>query len=340
MGVGADLQARAVLTLVHVGVHVADDRVLKVALGVGEHRDGADVLHLVHRRGERDLRTGHGGELAAPAAGGDDDVVSVDGALVGDDGLDVSVLDGEVLDLDVGEGLERAHLDGHLAHERARAQRVADTDALGVEAAEDDGLVDEGHHLLHLVRREQAHVLDAPGLARGDAAGELLHPLRRAGDLDAAGLEEGVEFLVLPQAVEGELRHLLVVIDEEDEVRSVAGGSAGVGQRALVDLHDVAPSQARQVIGHGVAHDASADDDALGLARQIAHCFLFRGGGVFYRARRTSASKPRTWVDMTSAARSGSPSRMARRSSRCSVTASSRWVTRSRARNQMRRACM
>ena len=37
VGVGADLQAGAVLALVHVGVHVADDRVLDLALGVREH---------------------------------------------------------------------------------------------------------------------------------------------------------------------------------------------------------------------------------------------------------------------------------------------------------------
>ena len=272
VGVGADLQARAVLALVHVGVHVADDGVLQVALGVGEHRHGADVLHLVHGGRERDLSTGHSGDLAAPAAGGDDDVLGLDRALVGDDGLDAAIGDRQVLDLDVGEGLQGAHLDGLLAHERAGAQGVAHADALGVEAAEDDGLVDEGDHLLDLIRREQAHVLDAPRLARGDAAGELLHALGRARDLDAAGLEERVELLVLREAVERELRHLLVVVDEEDEVGRVAGGAARIGQRALVDLDDVAPAQARQVVGHGVAHDAGADDDALGLARQGAHC--------------------------------------------------------------------
>ena len=343
VGVGADLQARAVLALVHVGVHVADDGVLQVTLGVGEHRDGTDVLHLVHGGGERDLSTGHGCDLTAPTPGGDDDVLRLDRALVGDDGLDAAVRDGEVLDLDVGEGLQGAHLDGLLTHERASAQGVAHTDALGVEAAEDDGLVDEGDHLLDLGRCEQAHVLDAPRLARGDAARELLHALRRARDLDAAGLEERVELLVLREAVEGELRHLLVVVDEEDEVRRVTGGPAGVGQRALVDLDDVAPAQARQVVGHGVAHDACADDDALGLARQTAHlhplgwCVSI---GAYQIARRTSASKPWTWEDMTLAARSASPSRMARRRSLCSATASSRCMTRSRARNQMRRACM
>ena len=122
VGVGADLQARAVLALVHVGVHVADDGVLQVALGVGEHRDGADVLHLVHGGGEGDLGAGHGRDLTAPAPGGDDDVLRLDRALIGDDGLDAAVGDGEVLDLDVGEGLKRPHLDGLLAHERARTQ--------------------------------------------------------------------------------------------------------------------------------------------------------------------------------------------------------------------------
>ena len=155
MGVGADLQACAVLALVHVGVHVADDRVLNVALGIGKHGDGADVLHLMDGGGEGDLSARHRGDLAAPAAAGDDDVLAVDGALIGDDRGDAAVDHGQVIDLDIGEGLQRTHLDGLLAHDRAHAQRINDTDSLGVEAAEDHRLIDERHHVLDLVGCEQ-----------------------------------------------------------------------------------------------------------------------------------------------------------------------------------------
>ncbi len=53
--VRADLHVAAVLALVAVGVHVADDRVGDLADRVGEHRDRPDADHLVDRRGERDL---------------------------------------------------------------------------------------------------------------------------------------------------------------------------------------------------------------------------------------------------------------------------------------------
>ena len=55
--------------------------------------------------------------------------------------------------------------------------------------------------------------------------------------------------------------HLLGVVGQEDEVRGVAGRAAGVGQRALVEQHDVAPAEPGQVVGHAVADDAGADDD-------------------------------------------------------------------------------
>ena len=43
--------------------------------------------------------------------------------------------------------------------------------------------------------------------------------------------------------VEREVGDLPGVVDREDEVRRVPGRAAGVGQRPLVDLHDVAPAE-------------------------------------------------------------------------------------------------
>ena len=97
---------------------------------------------------------------------------------------------------------------------------------------------------------------------------QLLHPLGRAGDLDAAAPGEDAHLLVLDDAVEGDRRHLLRVVGQEDEVRGVTGGATRVRQRALVEQDDVAPAEAGEVPGHAVADDAGADDhDACALGK-------------------------------------------------------------------------
>ena len=112
--------------------------------------------------------------------------------------------------------------------------------------------------------------LDAPRLRRRHPAPELLHPLLGAGDLDAAALGEDVELAVLARALGRERRHLLRVVDREDEVRRVSGRAAGVRQRPLVEEHDVGPAQPREVVGEAVADDAAADDDGAGSGGQAA----------------------------------------------------------------------
>jgi len=66
------------------------------------------------------------------------------------------------------------------------AQRVDDEDAGRVEAAADDVRVDEGDLLDHLLRRQELASLLAPRKRRRDAPVQLLHPLGRPRDLDAA----------------------------------------------------------------------------------------------------------------------------------------------------------
>ena len=56
--------------------------------------------------------------------------------------------------------------------------------------------------------------------------------------------------------VERQLRHLLRVVDGEDEVRGVPGRAAGVRQRALVEQDEVAPAERGEVVGEAVADDA------------------------------------------------------------------------------------
>ena len=224
---------------------------------------------------QRNARAGHLGDARAPGTTGDDDVLGLDVALVGADARDDAVLDVDAEHLGVGRDGEGAELGRALTHDRAGAKRVDDADRGRVEPAEDDLLVDVGDELLDLGRGHEAAAVDSPRLARGDAAGELLHALGGASDLDAAALGEDVHLLVLSHGLSGQVRHLLGVVHREDEVRGVTSRAAGVGQRALVDLHDVAPPETGQVVHEAVADDAGADDDALGLGRK-AHRTSFR----------------------------------------------------------------
>jgi hypothetical protein len=44
-----------------------------------------------------------------------------------------------------------------------------------------------------------------------------------------------------------------------------------VGERALVELHDVLPAQAGEMVGDAVPDDAGTDDDDVGVLRESAH---------------------------------------------------------------------
>ena len=179
------------------------------------------------------------------------------------DGPDRAVGDLEVEDLGVGEHGEHALVDRLLAHQRAGLQRVDHRHARRVEPAEQHVGVDERDELLDLLRGEQAGV-DAPGLGRGHPAPELLEPRFLAGDLDAAARRVDPELDVLALALQREQRHLLVVVGREDEVGRVPRRATGVGQRALVDEHEVGPAEPGEVPDQAVADDAGADHDATG----------------------------------------------------------------------------
>ena len=169
---------------------------------------------------------GHAREQRAPDAAADHDRLGLDVAVGGADAADAAALGVDPGHLDVRDDRERAGGLRLLAHQRAGAQRVDDGDALRVEAADDHLLVEERHQLLDLGRRHEPHALDAPRLRRGHPAAQLLHPLLGARDLDAAGLREDVQLLVLAHAVQRQRGHLARVVDREDEVRRVAGRAA------------------------------------------------------------------------------------------------------------------
>ena len=261
MRVRADLEASPMLALVHVGVHVADDREGHLAGGVLEDRHRPDVDHLVDRRRERDRRAGHPRDARAPDATRDDDHVCPDVAPVRSDAGDPPLHDIDAGDLGLRGDDQGAHVLCGLAHQRAGLERIHDADAWRVEARQDHGLIDEGHHRLDLCRGDQPDALDAPRRRCRHAPLQLLDAFRRASHLDTAALGKDAEFLVLPDAVDRESGHLLGVVGQEDEVRGVTSRTARAGQRALLDEHDVAPAEPGQVVGHAVADDPGADDN-------------------------------------------------------------------------------
>ena len=79
---------------------------------------------------------------------------------------------------------------------------------------------------------------------------------------------------VLADALERELRHLLRVVDEEDEVRGVPGRAAGVRQRPLVEQDDVGPPEPGEVVREAVADDAAADHDGTARRGSVAHAVI------------------------------------------------------------------
>ena len=108
VGVRADLEADAVLALVHEHVHVAHDRELDRARRRLEPRHRADVDHLVDGRRERDVRSGHLREQRAPHAACDHDDLGLDHAARGVHAPDAAVLDVHAADVGVREDLQAA----------------------------------------------------------------------------------------------------------------------------------------------------------------------------------------------------------------------------------------
>ena len=217
----------------------------------------------------------------------------------------------DVKHLGTGQDGQRAGGLRLLAHQRPGPQRVDHADRGEVAAAEDHRRVQVGDQLLDAFRGE---VLgrDAPGLGLRGAAAQLLHPLRRAGHLDAAGLGEHAERLVLLGGVPGQLEHQPRVLDREDEVGRVPGGAARVGQRPLVHQDEVPPAEQGQVVNQAVADDARADDYGARARRNVTHGLL----QVVPRGRSSRCSGESSWNN----GRNSSPSRSRVGRARCRVS--------------------
>ena len=240
------------------------------ALETLELRDRADVHHLVDRWRQRDHRTGHLRDARAPDAAAHHDRVRPDVAAGRADPGNPAARHLDAGDLRGRCHGQRAQRHRLLAHQGAAVDGVHDAHRGRVEPAQQLGIVDPRHQVPDLAWREHLDV-DAVGVGRAEPAAELDHPGLRAGDLDPAAPREHAEVGELPDPVHAPLGHLPGVLHGEGEARGVAGGSAGIGQRALVDLDDVAPAQPGQVPHQCVAGDAGSDDDDACLGRHTGH---------------------------------------------------------------------
>ena len=108
VGVRPDLEVAAGLPLVHVGVHVAHDRVLDVRLRPPEPRDWPDVDHLMHGGRERDARARHAGQARAPHATRDGDGLGLDVTLGRANAPDAAMLDVDPDHLRLGRHVQGA----------------------------------------------------------------------------------------------------------------------------------------------------------------------------------------------------------------------------------------
>lgn len=116
---------------------------------------------------------------------------------------------------------------------------------------------------------------------RGGAADTALQVLERVGtgrDPHAADRVEHAELLIQGHAVAPKAHHRGGRVELRHETCSVMRRAAG--QLALVEQHHVAPSRARQVVGHAASHDPASDDD---------HSCRFRRGHLSAAATRRSS---------------------------------------------------
>jgi len=207
----------------------------------------------VDRGAQRDARPRHLGELVGPQPRSDDDLVGLDRAAVGLDGLNLAAADLQVQHLRVGEDLVLVGvLLGPLTHYLAGPQRVTGPRVGLVQPALDHLLVDERDLLLDLLGADNFALLP-PGFGAAELAFHLLEPFVGPGDLDALAERELVHLVVLCDGVVGEQRHLLVVLQGHQEVRGVSRRATRVRQRPLVDLDDVLATEFREVIDETVA---------------------------------------------------------------------------------------
>ena len=182
-------------------------------------------------------------------------------------------------------------------------QRVAELGrvdvAVGLEVGgADDAVGDhEREHVAGLVGRDLVQ-RQAVGVGPGDLPADLLQPLRRRGELDAAALDPARRVLGLLQlAVELDGVHVhpgqgRVGAQLPDQTGGVEGRPAG--ELVAVDQHDIGLAELGQVVGDAGAADASADDDDPGpIGKLAAGVAMASGAGASVTSRSLGSADPK-----------------------------------------------
>ncbi len=260
MLVGADQQTLAFLP--QIGFAIEIDAHGDFAIEPRHRRNvvGDDVL-VLHRH-DRQLDARHPPHLARPQPAGIDDIIGLDGAVLGDDqpaairGL--LQLDHGIAQIDLG-----APRLGGLGIGVGDAGGI-DMPVIGiVERTDETRRVDQGIEFLHLLHRHEIEIelqVARPAALHPEIihAGLAGREIEEADAVDAADLARFLFQLVIePHRISLQRGHVGVAIDG---VHAAGGmpGRAG-GQLRALDQGNVGPTELRQVIEHTDAHHAAAD---------------------------------------------------------------------------------
>ncbi|MEI9983627.1 MAG: hypothetical protein WDN69_10740 [Aliidongia sp.] len=139
-----------------------------------------------------------------------------------------------------------------------------------VHRAEEFGFLEQRHELLRFGRREQLG-MHAEIAALGMGHAQEIHPLRRAGQHEAAGemqpaglARDRFDLLVKLDRVALQLGDIGIAVQSVEAAGSVPGRTGC--QLLPFQQHDVAPAGLGQVIEHAAPDDAAPDDDDLCLS--------------------------------------------------------------------------
>jgi hypothetical protein len=273
-GIGSTVHAADFLLVVDVAVGIAQDRQHRMD-AVDAVGDDVEVLG----RPERHVDAGERAELPRPLAG------AVDDDLAGDLDLVAAVANAQALDARPGRpdfAADRDDLrvlgDLHAAHARALGERHRQVGGIGLAVAGDPDRAGEvvgaqDRKQLAGLRRADLLAFDAEAARERELLAQDHHPLRRAGDVDAAALLPagrqpglGLERRVQLDAVLAHPRHGPVRAHLADQAGGVPGGPTG--ELALLEDQHVLLAQRGEVIRGRTAGDAAAHDDDSGVARQ------------------------------------------------------------------------
>ena len=289
-------EAAHFLLEVDVAVRVAHDRMVGSDAG---DRLGDDVEVL--GRVERDVDAREPAERARPLAGAIDDDLALDrGRLAVDD--DVEAAHASLARADAGDA--RALDDARAAHARAASERLREVGRVGLAVARNPDRAcqvvgpQDRRDPPGLGGRDELE-LDAEALRARHLATEELEPLGRLRDVERAarlpaGREAGLllERRVELDAVAAHARHVARRPVLADEPGGVPGRAAR--ELALLEQHDVAPSELRQVVGGRAAGDAAADDDDAGAGgKGRGHGRAENGNGEMENGAALSGTVPR-----------------------------------------------